>query len=441
MSDRSTVAARRRDLFARIRAERDRAMEYLRAQYPAEDAYLDWACREVRAVAVVLGSPRGGTSVFKQVLGTARGALALPGEHRLFFTLLGLNHPDHGGMDECVASGPLDPDQREFLLRNLLFECRGEELTHPTPGEWERYAWDWALRLRLQWPEVIDAPLDELVAVVRDAVLGDRTGPEPAFDVLRALRAHGLPVDPYRYDLDETLVGRYFPELTVPDGPPGRTVVEISPFLVPRPGRLPRRGVRPPVLVVKASSDAYRIPLLHDLFTGWDIRELHLTRNPLASVNGLIDGWEHRAFSQHDLSVHGRLAGARTDWKFDLCEGWQDLARGPLPELAARQWADPHRRILRDARSPVRLRFEDFQAGGEARRALMDRAADAAGLCFDESSRTAVAHPRIVNSSKAPALGRWRDERPGLRSLLDSPDVVQVCQALGYDTGEWTHWP
>ncbi len=68
--------------------------------------------------------------------------------------------------------------------------------------ERERYAWDWALRLRLQWPDTIDAPLEELLGVVRDSMLAHRTGPEPAFDVLRALREYGLPVDPYQYTLE-----------------------------------------------------------------------------------------------------------------------------------------------------------------------------------------------------------------------------------------------
>ncbi|WP_329563595.1 hypothetical protein [Kitasatospora sp. NBC_01266] len=440
MSDLSLELVRRRELFARIRAERDEAMDYLRERFPDERGYLDWAAAEVREVTVVLGSPRGGTSVFKQVLGSARGALALPGEHRLLFTLLGLNHPDHDGPDEGVESGRLDDGRRDFLLRNLLFECRGEEITEPTHEEWERYAWDWALRLRLQWPDTVDAPLDELVGVVRDSVLADRTGPEPALDVLRALRGYGLPVDPYRYDLDERLIREYFPELPVPTGPPGRTIVEISPFLALRPCRRPAPAQPRNVLVLKASSDAYRIPLLHELFTGWDVRELHLTRNPLAAVNGLIDGWEHRSFWQHDLSVHGSAAGPRTDWNFDLCEGWQELAAGPLPELAARQWTDPHRRIMRHARSPVRLRFEDFQTGGAARQALMDRAAQASGLDFDDAARSAVERPRLVNSTSAPAPARWQRERPQLRALLDLPEVAEVCELLDYDVRAWAQW-
>jgi hypothetical protein len=339
-----------------------------------------------------------------------------------------------------VEAGELSSEQREFMLSNLLFECRGEEIQEPTAREWERYAWDWALRLRLQWPEVIDEPVEKLVGVVRDAVLGERTGPEPAVDVLRALRAHGLPVDPYHYDLDESLVRDAFPGLPVPQGPPGRTIIEISPFLALRPSRRPVLGPDRRTLVVKASSDAYRIPLLHNLFDGWNIRELHLTRNPLASVNGLIDGWEHRSFWQHDLSPLGPDGGARTDWNFDLCEGWRELSEGGLPELCARQWSDPHRRILRHTEDPVRLRFEDFQAGGETRRAMMDRAADAIGLRFDKSRYGAVDRPRQVNSTAAPSLARWRRERPELRALLDIPEVAEVSELLGYDVAAWSQW-
>ncbi|WP_055480117.1 hypothetical protein [Sphaerimonospora mesophila] len=431
----------RRAMFERIRAERDAAVAYLRDRYPEEREYLDRAQEKVRDVAVVLGSPRGGTSVFKQVLGGLRGALSLPGEHRLFFTLLGLNHPDHGFADECVESGRFDSGERAFLLRSLFFECRGEEIHEPTPAEWERYAWDWALRLRLQWPDVVDAPLEELVAVVRDAALGERRGPEPAYDVLRALRAYGLPIDPYRYDLDDDMVRRAFPGLPVPTGPPGGAIVEISPFLALRPQRRPRLDDEHHVLVIKASSDAYRIPLLRDLFAGWTMRELHLTRNPLASVNGLIDGWEHRSFWQHDMSAYGDAAGPYAHWNFDLCEGWQGLVHGSLAELCARQWSDPHRRVLRHAKDAVLLRFEDFQVGGNTRRALVERAAKEMGLFLTEDQWGFADEPRRVNTTSAPSLGRWRRERPELHELLDLPEVSEVCGLLGYDVRDWPRWP
>lgn len=427
----------RDDLFARMRAERDQAIRYLCSEFPDDREYLGRARAEVRGAAIVLGSPRGGTSVFKQVLGSARGALAWPGEHRLLFTLLGLNFPDHGGLDECAETGPLDSGQREFLFDNLLFECRGPEITEPTRREWERYAWDWALRLRLQWPEVVDCPLESLVTIIMDVVPRKLADPDPAFGVLRALRAAGLPLNPYYYDLPDDRVGAYFPDVELPTGPPGRTIVEISPFLALRPTARPRLLPSGNVLVLKASSDAYRIPLLHELFTGWDVRELHLTRNPLASVNGLINGWEHRSFWQHDLRPHGC---PRPDWNFDLCEGWAELAAGGLTELAARQWSDPHRRILRHARDPVRLRFEDFQRGGAARHALMDQAAAAAGLSF-HGRREAIDWPRAVNSTSAPAPAKWLRERPELRALLALPEVEEVATQLGYHVGDADLWP
>lgn len=434
------ILARRRKLFAEIREERDKVIAYLRAEYPEEDEFLAEAAERVRRVAVVLGSPRGGTSVFKQVLAMARGALALPGEHRLLFTLLGLNFPDHGGLDECVESGCLDDYQRSFLLYNMLYECRGEEIADPTPREWERHAWEWALRIRLQWPE-LKISAEELTDLIRPTLLGPRTGPEPAFRVLRALRSHGLPVDPYQYDLDEELVAAYFPGLTRHGGPPGHAIVEISPFVALRPRRRPPLRDGSDVLLLKASSDAYRIPLLHDLFKDWNLREIHLTRNPLASVNGLIDGWQHRSFYQHDLSVITDVPGLRKGWNFDLCEGWQELNYRCLAELCARQWSDPHRRILRNAARPLRLRFEDFQAGVDERKTLMDRAAVACGLRFDEWARAAVERPRPVNSTAAPALGRWLRKRPGLRGLLSSPDVADVCRLIGYDPADWRLWP
>jgi hypothetical protein len=434
----------RRELFAEIGAERTRVQDYLADTFSDERRYLDSACETVREVAVVLGSPRGGTSVVKQVLAEADNALALPGEHRLFFTLLGLNFPDFGAEEESVEHGPVDPADRDFLVRNLLAECRGEPIPEPDRRQCERFAWEWALRLRLQWPE-LGLAAEEVSGWLIDAFAGQDWATEPALTVLRTLLRRGVDVNPYYYDLDPGLVRSAFPDVAVPTGPPASTIVEISPFLALRPRTRPRIDEQRPVLVIKASSDAYRIPLLHEVFQDWRVHELHLVRNPMASVNGLIDGWEHTCFWQHDLTGtgHFRQSGmdrwARRHWNFDLCEGWQQLLAAPLPELCAGQWVDPHKRILAHASGAQRIRFEDFLLAGQARQDMLGLAMSVCGLRFGADQAQAAAAERPVNQTVAAGPARWRKRRD-LDKVLAIPAVDEMARRLGYDPAEVTAW-
>jgi hypothetical protein len=436
---------RRGELLARIRDERGRAQAYLLGQHPEERRFVEEARALLNRALVVLGSARSGTSVLKAVLARAGRAVSLPGEHRLLFTLLGLNFPDHGVPTECQEEGELAEDQREFVLSNLCYDCRGEEARELSATELERYGWEWALQFRLQWPE-LDVPLEDLVrAVVEAWARVPATGPRGdrvTLEALHRLRAGGVPVDPHYYDLPAAMIRERFAGSSPTRRPPSGTTVEITPFRVVRPTRRPRVDAGS-TLVLKASSDAYRIPLVRGLFRGWHVRELFLTRNPLASVNGLLDGWLHHCFWQHDLGRAGldvpedpELGHPRGWWKFDLHDTWEeDLAR-PLTDLCAGQWRSANERIrrLEDVSRKLRVRFEDFQ-DADRRRQVLERIVSECGLCWSPALERAAERPPLVNVTTAPAPARWRRQRPWLLETVRTAPVVRTAAQLGYD---WT---
>jgi len=437
-----------------MRARIDRLMAQTRAtmarihdRFPAERAAVaQW--RETLPVALVLGAPRGGTSAFKAALARHPNVLAMPGEHRLFFTLAGMNYPLSANGREA-RDKPLPPDLAETVLDLVLTAAfAGPELDDPDDEETLRFALDWALRLPLQWTGYKVDP-DTVFEAVLDAVALYRRGPArgiAALDaaVMAALRVAYPFVDPTFYD------GAPAPQ-TVPAWPdlaPALTpVVEITPFVRPRPRALKRTDLDLRVLLLKASSDPYRLATLRALFGRRPVTVLRLVRNPMASINGLLDGWAHHGFWQHDLREVADVPPPLRGWCFDLFPGWRAAARaGDLQDIAAQQWAAPNRILnaaeARPARHETwhRFRFEAFQSGADARRAMLTEALEVLDLPQDPALAPALADPPRVNATHAPQAARWRRDRPGLTGLLDRPDLAGVAQDTGYDRRHLDGW-
>jgi hypothetical protein len=443
--------SRRAERLALLCAERERLQSHLRDRFPAEHQWQQRA-RELRRVAIVVGSPRGGTSIIHHVLRSAEDAVAPLGEHRCLFTLRGWNFPDATLDRECVEDMPIAPPVRQALLDQIALECWGEPNLEPTAEQRSLFAWNWALRFQLQWPDLgVDSEwLAELVEGVT-ATLQRRgttlSGQNVTAAALRALLDAGVPLDPHLYSLDDRLHREVFTDVPESRQFPGETILEIPPFIAFGPRHRPRVAARS-TLVIKASSDAYRLPTLRNLFAGWRIHWLHLARNPLAAVNGLLDGWAHRGFWQHDLTALGkqqvgRARAAAHLWCFDVFPGWREYLNRPLSDVCLEQWHYPHSRILTHLGSEpdvTRARFEDFLANGRIRRDLLVRLADGLGLTCSSYYLTGARNPEIINATVAPAPARWLRTRPGLISLLTDDRVATMAVRLGYTPKEVFEW-
>ncbi len=130
-----------------------------------------------------------------------------------------------------------------------------------------------AWRLAVQWPaESFDA--GQVMDWVRQTLQqlhmesGWREGEFRDVQLFHALflskvRTSHPAVNPYYYDLDEALVRRFHPNLPLPLGAPGATLIEEPPFVTIRPWQHADAvavGQRP--LVIKTPSNAYRLPFL-----------------------------------------------------------------------------------------------------------------------------------------------------------------------------------
>jgi hypothetical protein len=404
-----------------------------RAGLPAPDV-----CALAREVVVVGSSSRGGSSIFAEVLRRVPGLLHLRAEMNPQLRLCGVD----GGPSDVIAADTPIPTGLSTLL--------GADCGRPAPTldarDLPAFSAEICARLVLQWPGL---PID------RAAVEGDVAA------TLTALHARGWPVGtwvgaaefypplfrrlcarwpalrPAVYDLDRARVAGLGPAGDfLPD-----TLVEEPPFVLPVPwahptaaelGRLP--------LVIKTPSNAYRLGWLARLFPNARLRLLHLTRNPAASINGLVDGWRYPGFHSHDVGglqisgYTGEVPGGDRWWKFDRPPGWEAYRGAPLPEVCAFQWASAHRALLDF--NPVdrfSLRFEDV-LGPPARQEPALRALAAWLDLPDPDALVAAFGPGLpsVMATAQPRHRRWFNRIGTLEPVCARPLVAETRAALGY---------
>lgn len=285
---------------------------------------------------VIIASSRSGSSFLFDLLRRSGAFLSLPGEHTPLYRRYGMLED---------GSGAGDARFRQALRRSV---STGLPAERTEPADRARCI---VRTLRRQWGFALTGAEEVALTALR-AAAGSRPGRpdhlDDFVDVVTALRAAGIPIDPWYYDLDPVLVCRRFPGVPRPTGPPRRCIeLESTPLLVPRSERLPTGAELHRPLLLKATVDAYRIESLLRIFAGAEIEFVQLTRNPAASINGLIDGWLSPAFFSCRLPGRPlRIAGYTTEqawtqswWNFDLPPHWPELVDRPLAQVCRDQWA------------------------------------------------------------------------------------------------------
>lgn len=126
------------------------------------------------------------------------------------------------------------------------------------------------------------------------------------------------------------------------------SLIEDAPFVWPNQFRsLPDKEVSERILLLKTPTHTYRLDHLLDLFKDSQVDFIYLTRNPYATVNGLIDGWSYPGF--HSLNIKRLLGDSSPSvgdfWKFDLYPGWQSDLKTPLAQIAFNQCFYNHREL------------------------------------------------------------------------------------------------
>lgn len=415
--------------------ERAAALRALR--HPPEGASLT----DVRQVVVVVSSSRGGSSLFGHVLRRVPGLLHLRAEINPLFTLAGLHD---------------SADRRHVLEEELLRDIgTPTEPGHLRPCERTRLVLDLAWRLTMQWPALAGSlGLKDLLTIVEDEVPAVGCDYDPVavhLALLSSLRRTGAAVHAGYYDLPPSAMETQQRFHEAPAGPPGDTIIEMPPFVTVglwRPASAVQLRSMPLVLCTPRCS--FRLEFIRDLFPAAELRVVHLTRNPAASVNGLIDGWLHHGF--FNCPVPGGLAidgycgevpGGSEWWCYDFPPGWEDWTSTHLHDVCAFQWRTSHDAAIeacgRLGIDPLRLRFEDVIGRRSRRLRFSTELAALLGVSRGDLKKALVADLPVVMATAEPAPARWRCRSSSLTDVLRDPTVLELARRLGYhpDRSDW----
>ena len=379
---------------------------------------------QVPRVVVLLGSSRSGSSLLFHLLSQSGAFWAPQGEETPFYRLADLGWVTSPSQSDEIRP-PLAEEARARAFHALINDLGRNLPDAPLAGQ--RYLAQSAVRLLLQWP-LLDLEPKDLIAALRT----DNDGAHP----LRPLETLGL--DAAFYDVPEARNLRYL-RLEIP-----QLFLEEPPFILQAPRAFPTPAeLRRTPLLLKTSSNAYRIQFLKTLFPHSEFRWIVLARNPASSINGLIDGWQSNAFHAHNvgrfttLKIRGysdTFPYGEHWWKFDLPPGWSEYQRADLPEVCAFQWRSAYWRILKDVghtgEQVLHVKFEDL-LNPERGCSELERIFE-----FVQSPPLKVpdlTSTRPVMASKAPSPARWRQREHEIWPLIQSTAVREIAERLGYD--------
>jgi hypothetical protein len=351
---------------------------------------------DVRAVVVILGASRSGSSYLFSTLAATGGFWSPQGEDTPHLRLANLGWVDDHDQSDAWVQEPDGAQLHSAAMRLLL------DIGRPgKPQAANLYAAQSATRLLMQWPLFDLHPQD----VLHSFQHWQESSSDPVTLWRNWLESSGL-------DLG------YYDGFQRPMASPPEFLLEEPPFILQMPRQIPTPvDLRKGVLLLKTSSHAYRLPFLRGLFPQAKFKWLVLTRNPASSINGLIDGWLSNAFQSHrvsDLQIKGY--DHHDWWKFDLPPGWSDYATADLPNVCAFQWSSAYEHIARFIEAtpdPVlRIKHEDLIDNEKRTQCLAEI------MNFSETlGKPPPARPPVM-ATQFPEAARWRKREREILPVL-----------------------
>ncbi|MFZ6732286.1 sulfotransferase [Undibacterium sp. Ji42W] len=392
-----------------------------------EVAHTDLATR-VKNVAVILTSPRSGSSLLKSVLSSHPGIASLDGEMEPFLALT------RNGLAFNADSDALKSiDNQDTLLDNIF-----DDMTLPVEGESD-YTFlknRWRKRLLMQFPALFSEEraylqlIHDLDAVFRLAIEKRIQGEAMLQDLVlsRVFKS-----ETWRQDYYD---GKKNPAASHWFNEPFK--LEEPPFVIPRQHRrqLESADVEHKILLFKTPPDVYRIGMYEQLFPNASIKYLHLTRGYAQSVNGLMDGWlSPVAFFSRDLerlglelSIKGysdTVSFGKRWWKFDLPPNWQEYMTASLEEVCLNQWLSAHQAIVSSQVTSLSVSFEEFLSSPAA---IMQKITSYLGL---PDMQSLPVFP-VTMATEAPKIRRWHKREASLLRMGERKDVQMMMDTLAY---------
>lgn len=454
----------------KVKAFRENVFKKIAAR-DKERVWLTASLKDVRKVVIINSAPRCGSSFLFSLLRKITGVYSLSGEATPFYKLNGFS-PEYPDSDEIPADLAKKTPCREDFSRDLLSDFSlgafAEDIVNNDILR-NDYLDNLILRFSLQWP-VVDFSYDALRKIIIETFsfyrrVNKRFNKEKFYlGLLRRVRAEYPEINPYYYDIPEHLIKEAFPEVEIPAAPPNDILmIEEPPFILLSPRRkVKKEDILEETLILKSSIDTYRMDWMRNIFPNARLKIIYLVRNPLASINGLYDGWLYRGFFSHNLksflgsgkvklrelrikSYSDRYEWARWWWKYDLPRGWQDYAQRSLEEVCAFQWYSAqeciHKYLADNKASYCLIKYEDIIKDLNSRFMEIEKIINFIGMAGKVTAeKLGLEKMPVVQATRLPRAYRWQEKKDILLPLLDNRRISSMAERFGYDKenpGQW----
>lgn len=430
------------------------------------------ALSDVKNVVIINSASRSGSSLLYAILKKIPQFYSLSGESVPFYKLNGLSS-DSFVSDE-IPERFKEIDAYTFgMSRDFLSDfsiASRENDIFRDDRLLDQYIDDLALRFVLQWPQV-HFSYDAFKSIASQAFDTHKKTrqkfckEEFYLELLWLLSREYKAINPYYYDLPVEMIAEKFPDLKIPTAPPNTfLMIEEPPFILLSPNRkADRSDLTDKTLLLKSSVDCYRMHFIETLMPNANIKIIYLVRNPVASINGLYDGWMYRGFFSHNLKTlfdknkNGlgletlKISGysdkyewGKWWWNYDLPCGWQDYAHSKLEEVCGFQWYSANmaiREYLNHSQKQYCLvRYENIVRSLKSRKEEIGKIIDFIGIGDGVKKQLELDNLSIVQATEAPQPYRWKKRRDILLPVINNSKINEMAALLGYNKKNIEEW-
>jgi len=203
-------------------------------------------------------------------------------------------------------------------------------------------------------------------------------------------------------------------------------------------------------LLLKTPSNCYRLPFLKKLFPNASFKVIYLTRNPAASINGLLDGWNYR-YGFYSFNIQKMLKkngiGAlnikgysdkhslhKYWWNFDMFPGWENHMGSALEIICSYQWlcANQHcQNIFNESTDAIKIKFEDIAFCDLAvKRTTFEHISTFIDIPLNLMMDKIFPYIQVT---RKPNPHRWKEKANIINPLLRNKEIKYLANINGYN--------
>lgn len=384
---------------------------------------------------ILAGSRTGSSYLFKAL--SQQGRFISPaGEETPFYRQAGVGLMDGPGHSDEIVSAPANA-VLDLIGENLL-----SDLGLAQDASWSNdlLAQDFLKRLEIQWPKALDQEAKgawQKALTQRFQAQAEPDGATLYGSWIEELERNGHPVQAHLLGAS----GQH---------PEKLALIEEPPYVAPvRRAYLEKVDFDRAPLLLKTSTNLYRLPLLKALFPNATFKWILLYRNPAATISALIDGWRSSAFHSYDVSKFWKLniegysnqvPGGERYWKFDLPPGWLEYRERALEDVCAFQWISACRKM-----GSLKSSLESFHEVSYEK-LLAEPSDTLRSLCrFSEVEWSPSAEKVApIMTVEPPQTGKWKKRFALINKTIhefSGGEILSRAQNLGYQVRDIEAWP